>query len=58
MLWWIIVQKMYVHDNQQCTDKPTLIDLSLEELHYHTFIINLDRCDESCNTVEDPINRI
>ena len=30
----------------------------LDELHYYPFIISLDRCDGSCNTVEDPLGRI
>ena len=29
-----------------------------DELHCYPFIINLDRCDGSCNTVGDPFGRI
>ena len=25
-----------------------------DELHYYSFIVSLDRCNESCNNVEDP----
>ena len=34
--------------------KPVLIDLNLDEFHYHPFIIiiSMKRCDESCNTIE------
>ena len=33
-------------------------DLNLDELHYYLFIISMNRCDGSCNTVEDPFARI
>ena len=29
-----------------------LIDLNLDELHYHPAIISMKRCDGSCNTIE------
>ena len=45
-------------NNQQCITRPTIIDLNLDELHYYPFIINMNRCDRSCNTVEDPLGRI
>ena len=38
--------------------RATLLDLILGELHYYPFIISLDRCDGSCNTVEDLFGRI
>ena len=34
--------------------RPTLIDLNPDELRYYPFIIILESCDGSCNTVEDP----
>lgn len=34
-------------NSQPCVVRPTLIGMNL-------FLISLDRCDESCNTVEDP----
>ena len=43
--------------NQQCKIRSTLIDLNLDELHYGSFIISINRCDGSCNTVEDPFCR-
>ena len=37
--------------------QPTLVNLhinkSSEEFHYHPFAIELDRCVESCNTVNE-----
>ena len=44
--------------NQQFKIRLTLIDLNLDELHYHSFIISINRCHGSCNTVEDPFCRI
>ena len=32
----------------------TLINLNPDELHYYHFIISLNRCDDSCDTVKDP----
>ena len=31
----------------------TLMDLNTYELHYYPFIVNLDRCNENCNTLDD-----
>ena len=44
-------------NNQACLVRPTLIDLNLDELLYYPFIISMDRCDGSCNTVEDSYGR-
>ena len=38
--------------------RPALVDLSIDELHYYPFVISMNRCDDSCNTVEDPSGRI
>ena len=32
----------------------TLIDFNFDEFHYYLFIISLDSCYGSCNTIEDP----
>ena len=45
-------------NNQPCAARPMLNDLNLDELHYCPFMSILDRCDGSCNTVEDPFGRI
>ena len=45
-------------NNQQCMARPMLIDLNPDELHYYLFMICLDRCDGSYNTVEEPFGRI
>ena len=38
--------------------KPRLFDLNLEELHYYPFIFSLNRCNGSCNTLNDLSSRI
>ena len=42
--------------------RPTLIDVNPDKckqgLHYYPFIINLDRCNGSCNTLDDTCSRI
>ena len=49
-------------NNQPCTDRLTLIDLSLEEhfqvLRYYLFMVNLDRRNGSCNNLQDPSDKI
>ena len=42
--------------------RTTLIDFNPDEnsqgLRYYPFMVNLDRCTESCNTLDDPSGRI
>ena len=49
-------------DNQLCMNRTTLIGLDPAEynqgLHYYPFIVNLDRCNWSCNTLDDTSGRI
>ena len=45
-------------NNQQFMVWSTIIDLNLEELYYYLFIISMNRCDGTCNTIEDPFGRI
>ena len=33
------------------------VDSNSDEIHYYPFVISLDMCDESYNTVEDPFDR-
>ena len=45
--------------NQKCMIKPTLINLDhneySQELHYYPFAVKLDKCVESCNTLNDSL---
>ena len=47
---------MYI--SKPCLRRPTLIDFNSNELHYNPFIISLDECNESCNTLQDASGRI
>ena len=37
--------------------RTTLINFNVDRLHYYPFIINMNRFDRSCNTLEDPFGR-
>ena len=41
-------------NNQLWIFRTTVFDLNPDALHYYPFMISLDKCDESCNNVEDP----
>ena len=49
-------------NNQPCMTRPALIDLNLDEYnqgsHYYLFIVNLDRYNRSCNTLDDQSGRL
>ena len=38
--------------------RPTLIDLNAIELNYFPFMISLDKCQGSCNAVDDLSTKI
>ena len=44
-------------NNQSCMNRPTLIDLNPNQhnqgLFYHVFMVNLEKCNGSCNTLDD-----
>ena len=39
-------------NNKPCMTRPTVINLNPVELNYYPFMINLDKCGESCNAVD------
>ena len=49
-------------NNQPCMARPTLINLNPDKyyqvLHYYPFIVNLDKCNGGCNTLDDPSGEI
>ena len=49
-------------NNQPCIARPTLINLNPdkynEEWCYYPFMVNLDRCNGSCNTLDYPSNKV
>ena len=38
--------------------RPTLVDSKSNKLHYPPFMVSLDGCHGSCNTLDDFSNRI
>ena len=48
--------------NQKCRIQPTLINLDPNEysqkFHSYPFVAKLDRCDTSCNTLNDLSNKV
>ena len=48
--------------NRKCKTQPTLINLHpnkySQELHYYLFVVNLDSCVGSCNTLIDLSNKV
>ena len=48
--------------NQKCMTQPTLINLHpkeySQEFHYYPFVVKLDRCAGSCNTLNDLFNKV
>ena len=48
--------------DQKCMTQSTLINLHpseySQELHYYPFAVNLDRCVESCNIINDLSNEL
>ena len=39
--------------NEPCMARPTFIDLNPIDLNYYPFRISLDKCNASCNAVDD-----
>ena len=44
--------------NELYMARPTLIDLNHVELNYYPFMISLDKCNGSCNTLDDLSTKI
>ena len=48
--------------NQKCEIQPTLINLHpneySQEFHYYPFVVKLDRCVGSCNTLNGLSNKV
>ena len=45
-------------NNEQLMIRPTFLDINSIELNYYTFIIILDKCNASCNVVDDLSTKI
>ena len=40
-------------NNEPCMIRPTLVDLNLVWLNYYPFMVRLDKCSGSFNSVDD-----
>ena len=51
------IVKCVLLNNQKCMTQPTLINLHpneySQEFHYYPFVVKLDGCVGSCNTLND-----
>ena len=45
-------------NNKPCLARATLIDLNSNKLHYYPFMGSSDRCNWSCNTLDDLSGRV
>ena len=45
-------------NNEPCLARPILNGLDLNERVYYSLMISLDRCNGSCNTLDDLSSRI
>ena len=45
-------------NNQLRPARPTLVNINYNEPLYYTFTINVNECDESWNTTDDPYARV
>lgn len=41
-------------NNEPSLARHTLTNLNPNELHYYPFMVSLERCSGSCNTLDDP----
>lgn len=39
--------------NELCHPRPTLISLNPDELHCDSFVLSVNTCGASCNTIDD-----
>ena len=44
---------MFSLNKEPCLIRPTIIDLNPIELNYYLFMISLDKCNGSCNVVDN-----
>ena len=45
-------------NNEQCMTKPALTDLNTVKFNYYLLMISLDKCNRSCNNVDDLFPKI
>ena len=55
---WYLATKYISLIIESCLGRPTLIDLNPNEPDVYPLSIGLDRCNGTCNTLDDPSDRI
>ena len=50
-----LATKCLSFNDEPCIVRPTLVDLNPVELKYYPFMISLDKCNGSCNTLSPKI---
>ena len=53
-----LATKCVLLNNEPCMNRPTPFDLNFVALSYYSFMINLDKCNESCNAADDLSTKI
>ena len=42
-------------NNQECKIRPETISINTNELLLYPYVIRINRCKDSCNTINDPM---
>ena len=50
----IIPLKCLPMNNQECRIRPDIININSNEPTFYTYIIEVNKCSESCNNINDP----
>ena len=45
-------------DNQPCKSRPTFVNIKSDETLFCPFTVNVNKCGESCNTIDDSHARV
>ena len=45
-------------NNQPCQVRPTLVDIKSNENLFYSFTVSVNKCGESCSTIDDPHFRV
>ena len=45
-------------NDQPCQIRPGLIDINYNEPLYYSYVVSINKCGGSCNTIDDPYARI
>ena len=45
-------------NNQSCKARPTLRNINSEKTLFYQFIVSVNKCDRSCDTIDDPYTRV